>query len=703
MTLLVLFYSKIKPRLRNRAGLLNGMVPHLIRGSSLLMFLFHCHVVAAQQSGVSFQQKAAQHKALITNFFNLQASVRYIYTAAINPDGTQVAWSADGEGGQTIRTSSLLHPDKAITITAASFSRKEIHESEPQFSPDGKGLAFLSDAQTEGQVQIFVANVASGVLLTQQPLTHFDGYVSHLQWSPDGKYLSVLYVHKSTREPSPMAAQDRATGIIDSMENKNVQRIVIINRTTGEMREVTPEGLYIFEYDWSPDSRQILYNAALPPGDDNWYISKIYKQNIDNFDTILLYKPTYQITVPRWSPNGKKIAFIEGLMSDQGGSGGDIFVMAADGIDKPVNLTPGRTSTPSWLCWQKNGNILFTEFTGGSVAICSLNTITRTTIRQWQSDEYIRTGNEEMSLAVTENKSALLFAVVRSGWNELPEVWVGNTNRLTQITHLNDTVKKPALRYQNVKWTNEGNTVQGWLLFPENYDSTKIYPMLVCVHGGPAWISTPAWSAPDFNTTVYPQLGYFVFFPNARGSYGQGEMFTQSIRRDWGFGDLRDIVSGVDTISGQLPVDKNRVGILGWSYGGSMAMMAVTQTNRFRASVSGAGAGDWLSYYGQNRIDKWMNSYMNASPYDNPEVYKKVSAMTYIKKANTPVLLLVGERDGESPPPQSFQYWHALKELYVPTQLVVYADEGHSFYKWEDMIDVSVRTLEWFEKWMPAK
>ena len=129
-------------------------------------------------------------------------------------------------------------------------------------------------------------------------------------------------------------------------------------------------------------------------------------------------------------------------------------------------------------------------------------------------------------------------------------------------------------------------------------------------------------------------------------------------------------------------------------------MFAITQTNKFRAAVAGAGAADWLSYYGQNSIDKWMWSYFGASPYDDPTAYAKVSAMTHIKNAKTPTLVLVGELDGEAPSPQSLQFWHALKELHVPTQLMIYPGEGHSFYKFEDMIDVSVRTFEWFNKYM---
>ena len=425
----------------------------------------------------------------------------------------------------------------------------------------------------------------------------------------------------------------------------------------------------------------------------------MYTQNIFSYDTIIIYQPKFQIAIPRWSNDGKQIAFIEGLMSDQGGNGGEIYVIDATKNSQPKNLTPNRTSTPSWFTWQPDNNILFTEFVGGSVAVSSLNTQTLATQTLWKADESIRAGDEETSLSVANNR-ATTFVLIRSSWNKLPEVWYGNFEKQIQLTHLNDAIQKPLLRFENISWMNEGKHVQGWLLYPQNFDSTKKNPMLVCVHGRPAWITTPTWAAPDFNTTVYTQLGYFVFFPNARGSYGQGENFTLADRGDWGFGDLKDIISGVDTLTSKYNIDSNRIGILGWSYGGSMAMISITQTNKFKAAVAGAGACDWKSYYGQNSIDKWMNSYFNASPYDDPKAYEKVSAITYIKQTKTPTLVLVGERDGESPPAQSFQFWHALKELNVPTQLYIYPDEGHEFENFDNMIDVSVRTAEWFNKWL---
>lgn len=645
-------------------------------------------------------QQTNDVRKTITAFFEKQASVKYIYQTSLNNSATAILWSMDGGEGQTIYTRSLAKLNgNNIKITAAT-QDQSCNETEPQFSPDGKQIAFLSDAQTKDQFQIFIADAVSGKLISKKPLTNFDGYISHLKWSPDGKYISVLYVEKASRNPNPMAALNRNVGLIDSAVNKNVQRIAIVDVSINQMQIITPGPLYIFEYDWNPDSRSFAYTAALAPGDDNWYIAKLYTQNISSKDTTLIYTPTFQIALPRWSPGGKHIAFIEGLMSDQGGTGGEIFMINVDAVNTPKNLTPNRNSTPSWFTWQPDGNILFTEFIKGSVGISSLNTTSLVTKHLWHADESIRAGNEETSLSVVNNKTVTTFAFIRSSWNKLPEVWYGDFDKQTQLTHLNDAVQKPVLRFENVNWINEGHDVQGWLLYPQQYDSTKKCPALIAVHGGPAWITTPTWSAPDFGTTVYPQLGYFIFFPNPRGSQGQGENFKRANRRDWGFGDLRDILSGVDAIVSKYNIDNNRVGILGWSYGGFMAMMAGTQTNRFKAAVAGAGACDWKSYYGQNAIDKWMRSYFNASPYDDPEAYEKVSAITYIKQTKTPALVIVGERDGESPAPQSFQFWHALKELNVPTQLYIYPDEGHAFENFDNMIDVSARTIEWFNKWL---
>jgi dipeptidyl aminopeptidase/acylaminoacyl peptidase len=155
-------------------------------------------------------------------------------------------------------------------------------------------------------------------------------------------------------------------------------------------------------------------------------------------------------------------------------------------------------------------------------------------------------------------------------------------------------------------------------------------------------------------------------------------------------------LSGVDAVLQRYPVDSGRVGIGGWSYGGYMTMWAVTQTNRFHAAVAGAGLANWQSYYGENSIDQWMIPYFGATVYDNPAVYAKSAPISFVKQVKTPTLVVVGERDGECPAPQSYEFWHALKTLGIKTELVVYPNEGHRFVNPEHILDVMKRTVAWF-------
>ena len=273
-----------------------------------------------------------------------------------------------------------------------------------------------------------------------------------------------------------------------------------------------------------------------------------------------------------------------------------------------------------------------------------------------------------------------------------------------QLSHFNDGVEPAWGKTVSLSWKSDSYRVQGWLMLPREYDPAKEYPLIVEVHGGPAAAVEAHWGGMGgLNANAFSALGYFVLLPNPRGSFGQGEAFTQANRKDFGYGDLRDILAGVDVVEARYPVDPNRVGITGWSYGGFMSMFAVTQTNRFKAAVAGAGIANWQSYYGENSIDQWMIPYFGASVYDDPAVYAKSSAISFIRQVRTPTLVVVGDRDGECPAPQSFEFWHALRDRHVPTELVVYANEGHGFVDPSHRRDVMDRAVEWFTKYMPEK
>jgi dipeptidyl aminopeptidase/acylaminoacyl peptidase len=231
--------------------------------------------------------------------------------------------------------------------------------------------------------------------------------------------------------------------------------------------------------------------------------------------------------------------------------------------------------------------------------------------------------------------------------------------------------------------------------------------LVVIVHGGPSSAYTPHYIAAggqhgtnfDFAYELI-QRGYFIFYPNDRGSYGQGEAFTRANVRDFGGGDLRDMLAGVDAVEKIAPVDDARIGLYGHSYGGWFSMWANTQTRRFKAIVAGAGIANWTSYYGQNGIDQWMIPFFGASVYDSPAVYRASSPIEFIKKAKTPTLLYVGERDVECPAPQSLEYWHALKEMGTSVELMIYAGEGHHFRKPSNLVDLRRRIVGWFEKYL---
>jgi len=228
--------------------------------------------------------------------------------------------------------------------------------------------------------------------------------------------------------------------------------------------------------------------------------------------------------------------------------------------------------------------------------------------------------------------------------------------------------------------------------------------MVVLIHGGPSSATAPEWPASSgMSRAIVAALssqGYYVLLPNPRGSYGQGEDFTRANVKDFGGGDLRDTLAGVDAAIAKYPIDHARLGVTGWSYGGFMTMWTVTQTNRFRGAVAGAGIANWQSYYGQNLIDQWMIPFFGASIYDDPAVYEKSSPIHYIKKVKTPTLVIVGEHDAECPAPQSYEFWHALKALGVPTQLVIYPGEGHLFVRPQNQADRLDQTVAWFDKYL---
>jgi len=633
---------------------------------------------------------------LLTGIAHAQgAALRSFQQATISPDGSRVAWvedSADSDGGGTsIYVQELRSADaKPRRITAGSGDN--LSEDHVAWSPDSKRIAFLSDAEDHSQSQLYVADIPGG---TARKLTSINGALAEPSWSPDGKTVAFLFTENAPRA-NPLMPMAPETGLI--AEKVYEQRLVSVNVASGNFRQLSPADMYVYEYDWSPDNKSFALLAAHGAGDANWYVAQLYTMAAEGGQLTPVHKPKLQIAEPRWSPDGKSIAFIEGLMSDEGVIGGDIFVVPANG-GTARDVTPDIQASPSSLRWQTSDQILFAENIEGEVGVSTVEVSSGKTSQVWRGAGSLKSYSfaaTSISLATDGRTSAAL----RSSSEHAPEVWAGPVGEWQQITHANQKIHADWGEMKSIHWTSDGMSIQGWLVYPKKYERSGQYPMVVVVHGGPAGATEATWPDHFFNTYELSAHGYFVFYPNPRGSFGEGEKFTQGNVKDFGYGDFRDVMAGVDEVERIMPIDKERVGVTGWSYGGYMTMWTVTQTHRFRAAMAGAGIADWLSYYGENDIDEWMIPYFGASVYDDPAVYAKSAPINYIRNVNTPTLVLVGERDGECPAPQSREFWHALETFGVKTELVIYPGEGHSFVQADHQRDVMERVIAWFDRYL---
>jgi dipeptidyl aminopeptidase/acylaminoacyl peptidase len=678
-------------------------------------YLFAQQKVGPKENRHASAKVAEQIKAIApldTVIDALYAAHRFELTS-ISPDGKKIVWvetlvGKDGspDGNTAIYLTGLPSTEGPARLSASS-KRRDFKsnngtrgvalefvpraEGSVAWSPDSMQLAFLSDAVKPGQLQLYVKDLSDNGSIRR--LTNVRGLLATPRWSPDGKTIAVLFTENATRAAGPLVAETPETGEIKDAFFE--QRLALIDLATGDFRQISPADMYVYEYDWSPDSTHLAVIAAHGNGDNNWYIANLYTLDAGLLSQMkLLYKPPLQIANPAWAPDGKKIAFITGLMSDEPSVGGDVYTVPAIG-GEVTNVTPEMKATANWLAWTPEGKIVFGETVEGDAAVAIVDPASARIDPLWRGQEYVSAGPWGTNISLAHDGK--MSAIIRSSFSDPPEVWAGPIGYWRQVTHRNAAMKPAWGEAKSLHWKNDGYDVQGWLIYPRDFDPSKKYPLIVQVHGGPGAAIQSKWpDSWDFGIALAGS-GYFVFQPNPRGSFGQGEAFTRANVRDFGYGDFRDVLAGVDEALRVAPIDSDRLGLTGWSYGGFMTMWGVTQTNRFKAAMAGAGIANYLSYYGENKIDQWMIPFFGKSVYDDPEGYSKSSPITFVKNAKTPTLVIVGDSDGECPTPQSYEFWHALKTLGVETQLVVYEHEGHMFVKPEHQRDRIRRTVAWFD------
>lgn len=614
--------------------------------------------------------------------------------------GTQL--SSDGRYlayvlGKGYRPDQNILPPKAIyivevetRITHQITNGDSTTNDQPCWSPDGRYIAFLSNRANPVEMQLYVTSVNGGEV---RALTDLRGGINTPKWSPDGQWIAFLYNGTVNQEvPIP-------TDPIVVDENPQFNQVWLVNTETHEIRPSISEASHVFEYAWSPDNKNIVaLMSSRPNPAEGWYSAQLFIIDILTGETHQLCEMPHQIGRLAWSPNGTSIAFVSGIMSDEGNIAGEIYVIPAIGGEAQC-ITPAIDHSITWITWHENTIVYGGRHIDGAVVGC----IEPDTGKQHIISKglYTINGQDEQRISLAHNRQ---FTALRESFLEPPNIYLGslNGNEWSPLTDFSINQESfPPLRVENRCWQHpDGTSVHGFLVYPPNYIPGKRYPLFVHVHGGPSWGYVPRY------LSVWERLlvsrGCMVLMPNPRGSWGYGYAYQTANVGDLGGGDWQDINAGIDPLIAEGLADPDRLAIGGWSYGGYLTAWAVTQTDRFRCAIAGASITSYESNYGVVSNREWQTTLFGSNVYDDYERHRSRSPIAYASQVKTPTLLVHGEQDKLAPVQQAIEFYTALKHFGIPTKLVIYPREPHGFQERAHQIDLYKRILGWVDQYLLA-
>ncbi|MAF09218.1 hypothetical protein CMK11_02105 [Candidatus Poribacteria bacterium] len=624
----------------------------------------------------------------------------------ISPDGARVAY---------VRSRPMLTEDEStrrghiwIVPTdggdAFRLTNGPRGDGQPQWSPDGARIAFIS-RRHDDVAQAWIIRADGGEAWR---LTHSKTPVSNPRWSPDGHRIAYTAPEEvDDDEKRRKAAKDDP--IIVDEDDSRAERLWVLDvgaeapdapvvfdpPEDGERRPMatmlTGDEHHVAEPEWSPDGSRIAFVASpTPRADDTMFASVIRVLDVAEASSRELTSLGGGETCPRWSPDGHEIAF---LHSPEGYGQNDLYVAGVES-GAPLRLASALDRTIDSPCWLGAGSEVLFEARVGVERPLYVAPRVGGEARCITTAGAVHTGT-------TVSADGEAFATLTSRSGAPPCVSVGRVaDGVTRVAVVSNPQldETPFGETRAINWTSpDGLDIEGILLLPPDYDGAKPCPMIVEPHGGPHGGARDVSFRAEWQ--YFAADGFAIFSPNFRGSDGYGRDFGRANFADWGGGDYRDTMSGVDMLVEEGIADPDRLVVGGWSYGGYMTAWIISQTDRFRAAMCGCGISNAFSMYGTTDIPRFMAMYFgDGSPAEHAALYRERSGLSHAANITTPTLILHGEQDRRVPISQSEELYAVLKATGVEVEFVRYPREGHSISEPRHRLDVLRRQVAWYRR-----